>query len=392
MPRNLRAALVYPVSLGSGGLAVQSANAVAALSQPGIELHAVGPGVREWPRPAPSREPAWREVRVDLPRWNSWRWLRSFTGAAQLSRDIRFGRAAAATLDRIRPELVYAFTQVGLESLEWARAHRVPSVLESPNGHIRAFRSIYVREQETWCAGPYRGHPSLDMVHRVEDEYALADRIRVSSNWARESLIAGGVAAEKITVLQQPVDLERYRPAPSPSGVDGPLRVVFVGSLDLRKGFVYLLDAMRACAHPIALEIVGGTVDRCTRQLLATHADQRAITLSPGDPRPAYHRAEVAVLPTLEDGSPFAAAEAMSSGLPLVTTDACGAREWVEPGVTGWVVEAGRAEPLARALSDAVVRRATLRSMGAAARVATEARARAEVCDGAVAAWLLDTT
>ena len=368
---------------------MQSANAIAALADPRTDLHAIGPRVNHWPRTGAPPAVTWHTLAPAASFWSTWPGVRSFSGAAQVAHDQRVGRAAAARLDEVRPDLVYAFTLVGLEALKWARARGIGTVLESPNGHIRHFRSVYVDEHRAWCSGPYRGHPTADMVERVEEEYALADRIRVSSEWAKSSLSDGGVPAEKITVLQQPVDLERYRPAASRTQPAGPLRVVFVGSLDLRKGFVYLLDAVREHGDRVSLELVGGTVDRCTARLLATHAAGLRVTARPADPRPAYHRAEIAVLPTLEDGSPFAVAEAMSSGLPVVVTDCCGAREWVEKGRTGWVVAGRSAGAIARALADAAAERDGLADLGVAARRATEARADAALCDPAVAGWVL---
>ena len=391
MPDRRRVACVYPVRIGAGGLAVQSANAIAALADPRIELHAIGPDVIAWPRTEPAPPVTWHAVPVRPPRWSGWPWFRSFSGAAQLSHDVRLGRAAAAGLDAIGPEVVYAFTLVGLETMEWARSRGVPAVLESPNGHIRHFRSVYVDEHAALCPGSYRGHPTPAMVDRVEAEYAVADRIRVSSEWARDSLISGGVPAGKITVLQQPVDLRRYRPAGARGSADGALRVVFVGTLDLRKGFVYLLDAVRACGGRVSLEMLGGTVDRCTRRLLADRAAGLAVQARPGDPREAYHRSELAVLPTLEDGSPFAAAEAMASGLPLIVTDCCGAREWVQPDETGWIVEARSAVAISHAFHDALARRDRLEQMGQAARRSAETRADARSCDPAVADWVLAT-
>ena len=392
MPAKRRLACVYPVRLGPGGLAVQSANAIASLADPRIELHAVGPGVIEWPRDTPQPQPVWHVLPAFSPLWRTWPGVRSFAGAAQLARDVGVGRAAAAHLGEVKPQLVFAFTLVALEALTWARARGIPTVLESPNGHIRQFRSVYVEQHATWCSGTYRGHPTPAMVDRVEQEYALADRIRVSSEWARSSLVSGGVPPEKITVLQQPIDLHRYRAPASRAAMGGPLRVVFVGTLDLRKGFVYLLDAVRASGDRVSLEVVGGTVDRCTRRLLATRAAGLRLTVRPGDPRAAYHRAELAVLPTLEDGSPFAAAEAMSCALPLIVTDSCGAREWVEPGRTGWIVAARSAEAIARAFDEALVNRPRLAAMGAAARRATEARADAVHCDLALADWVLSAS
>ncbi len=48
----------------------------------------------------------------------------------------------------------------------------------------------------------------------------------------------------RIDVLEQGVDLARFRPGRVRPAY-GPLRVVYVGSLDLRKGFIYLLEGIR---------------------------------------------------------------------------------------------------------------------------------------------------
>lgn len=384
-----RVALVHGVPFGGGGLGIQTANAAAALA--GAELHAVGPA-GSWPRSDPPPVLQRHDTGAARPRWGSWPIVRASQGRAQLVHDVAAGRLAAASLERIKPSICYTFTQVGLESLRWCRRHGVQTVLESPNGHLRAFRRVYLDEHTKWCAGSYRGHPTDGMVDRVLEEYELADRIRVSSEWARASLVAGGIPAAKVTVLQQPVDLARYRPAPAPDDSRGPLRVVFVGTLDLRKGFVYLLDALRALEGSVAVEIVGGTVDRCTRRLLEERTGARDLRVAPGDPRGAYHRAELSVLPTLEDGSPFAAAEAMACALPIVVTPACGAAEWVDPGRTGWIVPARDAGAIAGALADALRRRGDLPAMGRAARADTERRAGRDACDAAVAAWVLAGT
>jgi glycosyltransferase involved in cell wall biosynthesis len=380
-------ALVHGTAFGAGGLAVQAANAAAALARAG-ELHTIGPAARFWPRTG--APPAF--TAIDAPDGASW-WsrqpiVRRFQGRLQYDRDVSLGRFAAAHLDTIRPETCYLFTQVALEALQWCRRHGVPSVLDSPNGHLRGFRQVYFEECRRWCGSRYPGHPSAAMVRRVEEEYALADRIRVSSEWAKTSLVSGGVPASKISVLQQAVDLSKYRPPLAPRPAEGPLRVVFVGTLDLRKGFVYLLDGVRRDSGPLSLDVIGGTVDRCTSRLLARHARGLDVRARPGDPREAYHRAELSVLPTLEDGSPFAAAEAMASGLPLVVTDACGAREWVEHGRSGWIVPARDADAIAAALADARRRRDELEAMGREARLATERRADPAPCDRAVAEWV----
>jgi glycosyltransferase involved in cell wall biosynthesis len=382
-----KVAVVYGVPLGGGGLALQAANAVNAFVSDGLEVHALGPA----PQAGASLDSRvrWHTFPGAYPAWSHYPVLRAYQGRAQFAHDTALGKWAAAEVTAIAPSLCYAFTHVARETLEWCRAHRVPSILDSPNGHLRAFRSIYADEQQRWCGGAYRGHPSEDMVARVEEEYSLVDRIRASSDWTRDSLSSGGVDRTKISVLQQPIELDRFTAPPRLPG-DGPLRLVFVGSLDLRKGFVYLLQAVRRLNGAATLELVGGTVDRCTRSLLEREASGLAVVSAPGDPRPAFARAEVSVLPTLEDGSPFAAAEAMASGLPLIVTNCCGAREWVDAGRTGWIVPGRDPDALMHALQDAIRRRAELPAMGRAARAATELRADARRCHAALRAWAVD--
>jgi glycosyltransferase involved in cell wall biosynthesis len=99
------------------------------------------------------------------------------------------------------------------------------------------------------------------MVDRVEEEYELADRIRVYSEWRKQSMLRFGVPEDKIHILRQTVNVEYFRPRAERLPHQGALQVWDAGRLDLRKGFVYLLQAIRAVgAQKIQLRIVGATV------------------------------------------------------------------------------------------------------------------------------------
>lgn len=373
----MRIACIFGTSPGIGGLGMQADNVLSSLALIGsAQVLALGPAPDRHARCAlsanvrwvvPPNQP-WLEVAGAVPG------LRARSGALARARAGAHGRWAADRLEEAPPDLCYAFTHVARESFEVCARRGIPSILESPNGHLDQFRRVYVEEQAAWCGGAYHGHPTPGMVSRVAREYELADRIRVSSAWTAESLAGGGVPRDRLRHIEQPVDLRRYRPPATRRPGEGPLRVCFVGSLDLRKGFVYLLDALSALDPSwFRLEMVGATGDRCSRRVLEQRLPVNA-TCAPGDPREAYSRAEVFVLPTLEDGSPFAAAEAMASGLPVVVTSSCGAAEWVRPE-TGWVVPARNPQAIQRALLDARSRRGALLEMGRQARADTEARA-----------------
>jgi glycosyltransferase involved in cell wall biosynthesis len=127
----------------------------------------------------------------------------------------------------------------------------------------------------------------------------------------------------------------------------------------------------------IATRLVGSTGVPWCRRLFARLDAGLADEAAPGYPRDAYQRADLLVLPTMHDGFGVVVAEAMASGLPVITTDRCGAAEWIRPGDTGWIVPAGDTDALAAAMDAAIHARSRLRDMGMAARRDIEALAGA---------------
>src|SRR4051794_20475022 len=67
-----------------------------------------------------------------------------------------------------------------------------------------------------------------------------------------------------------------------------------------------------------------------------------------------YQDADVYLSCSYSDGSSVSLMEALAAGLPVVATDIPGNREWIEPGVNGWLCPAGDASAFAQALADAL--------------------------------------
>jgi glycosyltransferase involved in cell wall biosynthesis len=70
------------------------------------------------------------------------------------------------------------------------------------------------------------------------------------------------------------------------------------------------------------------------------------------------------VFPTRFDYSPYAVIEAMSAGVPVISTRVGAIPEMVEDGVGGFLIEAGKAAPLAERVGWAIDNRAALPAMG----------------------------
>jgi hypothetical protein len=373
--RPARVAVVYGSTAGIGGLGHSAAAAITAVARGAAQVFALGPGAAlPWSLEGGTPPVTWMQSPRGLPPWLvRYTWLRWRSGRVTFTNDRRLGEWAARQIEALRPQSCYLLTQVALETLRWARREGVPTVIDNPNGHIRNFAQVSERECQRWFGKSSQGHPTAQMLERLEEEYRLADRIRVYSPWGKASMLRFGVPAEKIHVLRQTVNLERFAPPATRPPADGPLRVCYVGSLDLRKGFVYLLQAIRAVgAKHIRLNIAGATGDRECARLFARERAGLQVQAAPGDSLPVYHQSELLAIPTLEDGLPFVLVEGMACGLPVLVTEEAGASECVQPGRSGWVVPSAQVEPLAAALEDALRRRKDLEEMGRQARADLE--------------------
>ena len=371
-----RIAVVYGSAPGVGGLGHSVAAAITAAALGADEVFALGPARPPIPWSLPGGVPraTWMEAPQAISPWRmGYTWLRWRQGRVAFLHDRHLGRWAAGQLQQVRPDACYLMTQVALESLRWCRRQSIPTVLDNPNGHIRNFQEVCERESRLWFGTKFQGHPTPAMLERVQEEYELSDRIRVYSEWGKQSMMRYGVPEHKLHVLRQTVNLERFCPAPVRPSRQGPLRVCYVGSLDLRKGFVYLLKAIRAVgAERIHLRIVGSTGDRHNAKLLAREKSGLQVEVAPGDSLPVYQGSELLVIPTLEDGLPFVLVEGMACGLPLIVTREAGAGEALRQGQSGWLVPAGDVDALAAALEQALLRREELWAMGQRARADVE--------------------
>lgn len=88
-----------------------------------------------------------------------------------------------------------------------------------------------------------------------------------------------------------------------------------------------------------------------------------------------YRSADLYIAATHSDGTSISLLEAMACGLPALVSDLDGNREWVTPGVNGWLFPDGDVQALAQAILNGVKQRQRLQEMGHAARRITEQRA-----------------
>jgi len=329
--------------------------------------------------------------------------------------------------------------QVDLEEagrLRVFRLHRAPEPDESLQLLVRTAQNLLARERHTlvhgfgavhagylaaWVAR-LEGRPSVVSLRGNDVDRAMFHGPRLPFlTWTLEHadtlLGVSGEILDRVRALTgrtrglchvpNGVDATVFRPdAPPPSELDalaGAPRpwVAFSGEARLKKGLPILLDLATRLAATSAgsLVLLGGVrrearplVERWRRRVGEAAADRLREVGYVDDAKALaglYAAVDLCVFPSLWDGMPNAALEAMAAARPVVATAVGGLPEIIEHGVSGFLVAASSLDEFAAATLAVLARPAAERArIGAAARarVCREFTLEAER-DAVLAAW-----
>lgn len=128
---------------------------------------------------------------------------------------------------------------------------------------------------------------------------------------------------------------------------------LLVGSEYARKGVGRAIEALARAPAPAHLLVVGRDRHPQRYAALAQRLGvARRVTFAGAqkDPRPFYGAADAFVLPTLYDALSNAVLEGLSCGLPVITSDRCGAGELVRESGAGFVTGARHIDAIADAM------------------------------------------
>lgn len=217
-------------------------------------------------------------------------------------------------------------------------------VLNYPIAHHRYIQRFVAEEAQRepefagtlpdWNAVPPWVEPQLDA------ECALADIILVGSSFARDSFVAEGVPAEKLTVVPYGADVSAFVPAQDEvrQTAAQAFRLLFVGQIGQRKGISYLLRAYDEFRGPgTKLTLVGSFYGRADSLDPYRYLFEHIPHIPQAELAKHYRDADVFVFPTLIEGLGMVVLEAMASGLPVITTPN-GPGDIVRDGIDGFVV------------------------------------------------------
>jgi glycosyltransferase involved in cell wall biosynthesis len=240
-----------------------------------------------------------------------------------------FDKYCARQLERNAPSLFVSTERCALKSLQVAPRLGIHTVHDCPQLHPVELETLMQQASDA-CDLPWKGFPDGEaMKERKLQEYELANRLMVYSEFHGQSFVSQGVAPERL--FQNPlwVDTDFWQPVTTlkrSHASAGTLHLLFVGELSLRKGLPFLFKALELLDAPVRLTLAGRPTDQVTIPSRIGRAEIAATgPLTKHRLRELYAQHDLLVLPSIADAFGWVAVEAMACGIPVLLSENCGA-------------------------------------------------------------------
>ena len=266
----------------------------------------------------------------------------------------------------VKPDVLHAHSPVlnALPALRVGHDLGLPVVYE-----VRAFWEDAAADHGTTTEGSAR----YRLTHAMETfAFKHVDAVTTICEGLRRDIVARGIPAEKVTVIPNAVDIEKFAVGGLPDetlkaqlGLAGARVLGFIGSFYAYEGLDLLLDALPRILVQMpdvrVLLVGGGPQDEALKQQAKQLGISDKIVFAGRVPHEQvnryYNLVDVLVYPRhsmrlTELVTPLKPLEAMAQGRLFVASDVGGHRELVRDGETGILFKAGDPQSLADKVLD----------------------------------------
>ncbi len=268
-------------------------------------------------------------------------------------------------IKEVNPDVLHAHSPAlnGLAAVRAGRRNRIPVVYE-----CRAFWEDAAVDHGTSNEGGLRYRMTKALETYV---FRHANAVTTICEGLRGDIISRGIAANKVKVIPNAVDIERFTFGVEADNdlritlhLDGKKVLGFIGSFYAYEGLPLLLDAMPTMikhSPDIRLLLVGGGPQEALIKKKVTELDLENEVIFTGrvphdQVQAYYNQVDVFVYPRLAMRltnlvTPLKPLEAMAQGRLVVASDVGGHKELIRDRQNGYLFKAGDADDLAQTVT-----------------------------------------
>lgn len=268
-----------------------------------------------------------------------------------------FAARSAKYVSSISGNLTLIAQQTCALPLFEASGNNVMRILNYPIAHHRwadSYMTAEGAENPHWAPFLQGQGLSEEYAQRLDREIELADFILVASSFVARTFVEAGVPARKVGVVPLGCSMSAGGTMQSIGPQQGrPLRVLFAGQVNQRKGISYYLDALAQLpSGAVEARIVGPTSNEMRERLKSYPRLEALGEATQTELSQHYIWADVILLPSLIEGFGLTALDAMSHGRPVIVTTHTFAGDVITNGIDGFIVSPRSSAELVQVLED----------------------------------------
>ncbi|MDB4414890.1 glycosyltransferase family 4 protein [bacterium] len=229
---------------------------------------------------------------------------------------------------------------MSLNAIKQVKKDNNTAILERGSSHI-LFQNEILKEEY----GKFGINFQIDQrtIDKELEEYELADYITCSSGFVKGTFVEKGISEEKLFVNNYGRS-NHFQPISEIKQVNNrPFRVLYLGSLLIRKGLIYFFEALKQLNIPkenIEIWFIGSiedslksTIQKYKQENWKFHGHINHYELNK-----YISECDVAVHPSIEEGLSMVIPQMLSCGVPVIATTNTGGEDVIEEGENGFIV------------------------------------------------------
>jgi len=236
-------------------------------------------------------------------------------------------------------DVLLALSGCGLKSGNFFKENNKIYICERSSSHILFINEIL---KEEYAKYGIKFNIDQRIIKRELKEYEQSDFVLVPSKFAQNTFKKYNIFKTKVLTFPSNNMIFKSKNKKKIFFSSNKFKIIYVGSLSLRKGLPYLLDAFnRLNFKGKELHLVGLKTNDYrlfkhkidfSKTILHGHLSQSKVNN-------LLNKSDVFVMPSLEEGAAIAVAQAMNTGLPVIVTKNTGWEEVVRKKSTGYVID-----------------------------------------------------
>lgn len=260
-------------------------------------------------------------------------------------RSVVYDRIVANQLKKNKNyELFIGWSSMSLICAKQAKKDGKLVILERGSSHILTQNKLLKEEYEKFGI-----NFNIDkrIIQRELEEYEIADYISIPSNFVYKTFIENGVSVHKL--FKNPYGVSSFFRKDIVQGSNHKFRILYLGGLTIRKGLIYLFDALDKLAKDIKDFEVWfiGSVSTEIKNIIYNkkreswkffgHINHYKLSN-------LISQCDIAVQPSIEEGLSMVIPQILACGVPVIATTNTGGDEYIRDSVNGYLIPIRNAE------------------------------------------------